>query len=57
LAKPGLKITREHPGAACPVSTSKCVSCHMPKYELPGFHGKFTDHWIRIAKPGTAFPD
>jgi hypothetical protein len=56
LNKAGLKTTHDRPGAACPVSASKCVTCHMPKYELPGFHAKFTDHWIRIARPGAAFP-
>lgn len=57
LGKPGVKASQGHQGVACPVGTSKCVSCHMPKYELPSFHGKFTDHWIRVAKPGDPFPD
>lgn len=42
--------------AACPVSTNKCVSCHMPKVELPGMHASFTDHWIRIARPNEPTP-
>jgi hypothetical protein len=42
---------------SCPVSTSKCVSCHMPKTTLPGGHLHFTDHQIRIVKAGEAFPD
>ena len=29
----------------------------MPKVELPGMHAEFTDHWIRIAKPGMPYPD
>jgi hypothetical protein len=29
----------------------------MPKIELPGAHGKFTDHWIRIVKLGEAMPN
>jgi len=41
---------------ACPVSKQQCPTCHMPKIELPGAHGKFTDHWIRIVKPGAATP-
>jgi hypothetical protein len=41
----------------CPVATQKCVSCHMPKLELPGSHYMFTDHRIRIAKEGTEYPD
>jgi hypothetical protein len=28
----------------------------MPKIELPGMHAEFTDHWIRIAKPGEPIP-
>ena len=35
---------------ACPVSTKQCVTCHMPRVELPGMHASFTDHWIRIAR-------
>jgi hypothetical protein len=55
--KPALKATQTRPGAPCPVSDNKCVTCHMPKYELPGFHAKFTDHWIRIARPNAPYPD
>lgn len=47
----------QHPGAACPVATTKCVTCHMQKYELPEMHANFTDHWIRIARPGAPLPD
>lgn len=39
-----------------PANTARCVSCHMPKIELPGAHAKFTDHWIRTVKPGEPFP-
>jgi hypothetical protein len=28
----------------------------MPKVDLPGSHFKFTDHRIRIAKPGEQYP-
>ena len=42
---------------ACPVATSHCVSCHMPKMALPEMHASFTDHRIRIAHAGEAFPD
>jgi hypothetical protein len=28
----------------------------MPKVDLPEMHFKFTDHWIRIVKPGEATP-
>ena len=35
---------------ACKVSRDNCVSCHMPKVEIPGSHHQFYDHQIRIAK-------
>lgn len=57
VASAGGKRTPNRPGAACPVATAKCVSCHMPKVEPPNLHSAFTDHWIRIAKPGGAYPD
>ena len=41
----------------CKVGKRNCAECHMPKYELPGAHFKFTDHRIRIAKPGEPYPD
>ena len=40
--------TKDHPGRACPVARESCVTCHMPKYEAPGMHHEFTDHWIRV---------
>jgi hypothetical protein len=33
-----------------------CVTCHMPRVELPGAHSAFTDHRIRIVKAGE-YPD
>jgi hypothetical protein len=42
---------------ACPVAAKSCVTCHMPKQELPGSHNRFTDHRIRIAKAGEAYPE
>jgi len=41
---------------SCPVANQACVTCHMPKVELPGAHFKFTDHRIRIARPGDPYP-
>ena len=43
-------------GKRCPVAKERCVSCHMPKVELPGAHYKFTDHRIRVARPGDPYP-
>jgi hypothetical protein len=42
---------------SCPVSTKDCTSCHMPKIELKTAHFKFTDHFIRIVKPGEKYPN
>ena len=42
--------------SACPVANKDCTTCHMPKVALPGSHFLFTDHRIRIAKPGDPFP-
>lgn len=44
-----------HPGAACPVGTSSCTTCHMRKYELPEMKYRFTDHKIRISKADEPF--
>ncbi len=53
----GIKGAAGKPGAkACPVAKEKCVSCHMPKLDLPGAHYKFTDHRIRIVKPNEPYP-
>jgi Cytochrome c554 and c-prime len=41
----------------CKVATEGCVSCHMPRYEVPGSHHSFADHWIRVAKAGDPYPD
>jgi hypothetical protein len=46
-----------HPGAACPVATAECTSCHMPEVYIPVMHRSFPDHRIRIAREGDLFPD
>ena len=51
VSSPREKITKEHFAPACPVETTNCVTCHMPKTEVPEMHYKFTDHWIRVVKP------
>lgn len=56
VSKTPARPDHAHPGKACPVATSNCVSCHMPKYELPGGHFKFTDHDIRVVRPGAPYP-
>ena len=47
--KPGAKL--------CKVAKSGCVACHMPKIEIREAHNKFTDHWIRVVRPNTPYPD
>ena len=41
----------------CPVEKRACVTCHMPKYEIPGSHFQFTDHQIRVVRPGAPYPN
>jgi hypothetical protein len=41
----------------CPVAKKDCVSCHMPKVALAGGHAIFTDHEIRIVRPGDTYPN
>jgi hypothetical protein len=41
----------------CRVAKANCVTCHMPKIELPGAHASFTDHQIRIARAGESYPN
>jgi hypothetical protein len=54
-----VKITasQERTAKPCPKSNKLCVSCHMPQVEIPGSHFKFTDHRIRIARPGDPYPN
>ena len=41
----------------CSVAKANCAGCHMPKLDLPGAHAQFTDHQIRIVRPGAAYPN
>jgi cytochrome c554/c'-like protein len=54
---PARKATFSHPGKACPVGEKDCVTCHMPRVILPNMHAPFTDHRIRIVRPGAPYPD
>jgi cytochrome c554/c'-like protein len=49
--------TSDHPGPPCKVSTKNCASCHMPKSEDSVMHYTFTDHYIRVVRPGAPYPD
>jgi hypothetical protein len=42
---------------ACPKAQAKCVTCHMPKVELPEAHFRFTDHRIRVVRSGEPYRD
>jgi len=44
-------------GKTCSVSKSACVTCHMPRVDLPGAHAAFTDHQIRIVHAGDSYPN
>lgn len=46
----------QHAANVCPKATTQCVSCHMPKVPVGSMHGEFTDHFIRIVRPGDSFP-
>jgi hypothetical protein len=41
----------------CTVAKQNCVTCHMPKIELPGAHARFTDHQIRIVRASDPYPN
>jgi len=57
VAGPMIMATRAHPGKSCPVGQKECVNCHMPRVIVPNMHAPFTDHRIRIVRPGTPYPD
>ena len=42
---------------SCPTGRPGCVSCHMPKHEIPEMHATFTDHRIGIYAPNAAFSE
>lgn len=56
-AKAGFTQSHQSTAVACSVGKSNCVKCHMPKYEIPGSHLHFSDHHIRIVRPGEQYPN
>jgi hypothetical protein len=40
----------------CPVADKNCVTCHMPKVQVPGSPAIFTDHDIRVVHAGDSYP-
>lgn len=55
-AKPTGNAAESSQQKICPVAGNHCISCHMPQYKVPQMHGSFTDHDIRIVRPGDPFP-
>lgn len=56
-ASSGAKAASAHNEKPCPVATHSCVTCHMPKVYVPEMHTQFTDHRIRVAHEGEAYPE
>ena len=52
-----LSSTEQKSALTCKVGTKDCVTCHMQKVAPPQAHFKFTDHYIRVIKPGAPYPD
>jgi hypothetical protein len=57
LAATSSKPSPDHPAPACKVSTKDCASCHMPRFDDSAMHYTFTDHDIRVVRPGAPYPD
>ena len=61
LRKRAIHNTSEGAWAAtpktCPKATANCVSCHMPRSDVPEMHSTFVDHFIRIVRPGAPVPN
>jgi hypothetical protein len=49
-------LTADHAGKVCPTGAkAQCVSCHMQSVKVASMHGEFTDHFIRVVRPGEGF--
>jgi len=51
------KTAKAGDGKSCPVADKECTTCHMPKTEIKTAHFKFTDHYIRVVRPGEKYPN
>lgn len=49
--------TREASHKTCAVGKADCAGCHMPRYEIPGSHHRFTDHQIRVVRKNESYPN
>jgi hypothetical protein len=56
VAGPNEPATATRKAAGCPVGKQQCTTCHMPKVDVAPMHAKFTDHLIRIVRPGDPAP-
>jgi hypothetical protein len=56
-AAPPAKQSASRTVPTCRVATKDCITCHMPKYDLPGLHSSFTDHWIRVVRAQAPYPE
>jgi hypothetical protein len=52
-AEPASAGTARDAARTCRVASDRCVSCHMPKYEVPEMRFSFTDHLIRKPRAAT----
>jgi cytochrome c554/c'-like protein len=57
LARRRAHASKTRLARSCRVGQRLCISCHMPKYEIPGSHFKFTDHEIRVVKAHEPYPN
>jgi len=54
-AKKSAKLGRavRNMASPCPVEpTHNCIECHMPRVKTSVAHAEFTDHYIRVHRPG-----
>ena len=56
-ASPAAAHSESRIATLCSVAKAKCVTCHMPKINVPVMHGDFTDHRIRIVRKGEPYPE
>jgi len=58
-SSPLVPATAAETPKSCPIAKTDCTSCHMPKVALPGgsSHLTFTDHQIRVVRPGDPYPN
>jgi hypothetical protein len=55
----GTSVAQDAKAKSCPVAKAGCTGCHMPKVKVntPAGLITFTDHDIRMAKPGDPYPN